>query len=101
MKIKRVEIEKEKIYLKKSNFFGWSVVYPYKNEDGTANWFNLLTGGTWAKLILVILIVALILIAIAEYSKNISTLISCFDDPIRLRICIDSFNPNLTLSYVP
>ena len=36
--------EGENVYLKK-DVFGWRVVSPWKNEDGTINWFNLLTGG--------------------------------------------------------
>ena len=38
-------------YLKKDELFGYRVIYPYKNPDGTIHWFNLLTGGSWAKLI--------------------------------------------------
>lgn len=34
----------EKIYLKKG-LFGYRLVYPIKNEDGTINWINLIFGG--------------------------------------------------------
>ena len=40
MDIKKIEIDNETIYLKKSKLFGWGVVYPVKNEDGTTNYFN-------------------------------------------------------------
>lgn len=99
--IKKIQVDGENVYLKKSNWFGWGIIYPWKNEAGSINWFNLLTGGTWAKLILVILIVFLILVAISEYTKNISTLINCFDNPLTLNDCIQAFNPNLSVSYVP
>ena len=33
----------EKVYLKK-DWFGWRVVHPVKNEDGSWNWFNLIFG---------------------------------------------------------
>lgn len=98
--IKNIEIDNEKIYLKKSNFFGWGVVYPWRNEDGSINWFNLLTGGAWAKLILVALIVFLIVVLMFEYVNNINNLISCFEDILKLQTCIDLFNPDLSISYV-
>ena len=34
----------DKVYLKK-DIFGWRVVQPYKNEDGSLNWTNILFGG--------------------------------------------------------
>lgn len=101
MSIKRIEIDKETIYLKKSPFFKWGVVYPLKNEDGSINWFNLLTGGTWARLISVVIIVFLILLVVYQYSSDLNTLIGCFGNMTNLQVCIDSFNPNLTLSYLP
>jgi len=49
----------EKVYLKK-DWFGWRVVEPWKNEDGSINYFNLLLGGKRNLFILfVILIIAL------------------------------------------
>ncbi len=48
---------KERVYLKK-DFMGWRVVEPYKNEDGTINWFNFVLGGkrgiVWLTIILLI-----------------------------------------------
>jgi len=63
--IKEVVIEGEKINLKKG-VFGWSVVNPIKNSNGTINWKNLISGGSWAKLIFVIIFVVLALGAIFE-----------------------------------
>jgi len=34
----------DKVYLKK-DYFGWRVVQPIKNDDGSYNWLNLLVGG--------------------------------------------------------
>ena len=36
--------QEDKVYMKK-DMFGWRIVQPMKNEDGTLNWFNILTGG--------------------------------------------------------
>ena len=54
-----LEFEGEKIYLKK-DFLGTRVVHPPKNEDGSWNWFNLLTGG-WNNFILLLFILFLVL----------------------------------------
>ena len=70
MEIKSIEVEGEKINLKK-DFLGWSVVYPNKNIDGTINWFNLLTGGSWIKLFLLIAFIIMMLGFFYEYSSNL------------------------------
>lgn len=49
----------DKVYMKK-DMFGWRVVHPIKNEDGSLNWFNIFTGGSWGNLILIIFIVGVI-----------------------------------------
>lgn len=77
----------EKIYLKYNKYLGWAVVYPWKNEDGSINWFNFLTGGTWAKLIITAIIVLMILGFLLEYSNNITHLMSCFNDSVSLQNC--------------
>ncbi len=43
--------EQEKIFLRR-DFLGWRVVYPWKNEDGTLNWRNILTNGKGWKYVL-------------------------------------------------
>lgn len=53
--------ENEKVYLRK-DWLGWRVVEPIKNEDGTTNWFNLITGGKKNLAILIILLIFLGLI---------------------------------------
>ncbi len=48
-KIKKVWVAKdEKVFMKKGTF-GWRIVHPNKNEDGSTNWFNTITGG-WSNL---------------------------------------------------
>ena len=69
-KIKEVEIEGNKIYLKK-DFFGWRTVNPIKNSDGSINWKNLLFGGSWIKAISILFIVAIILLCLYDYSNAI------------------------------
>lgn len=82
--------EGEKVWLRKG-FAGWKVVKPIRNEDGTFNWFNFLTGGSWTNIILTIIIVAIILLAIYEYTTNINVLLDCFNGLEQLEICKQSF----------
>jgi len=65
-KIKQIYVDNELINLKYDKFSKWRVVYPY-NQDGTFNWFNFLTGGTWFNLLKVILFIALVLFFIFVY----------------------------------
>ena len=62
--IKEIEIEGEKIFLKKS-FLGYGVVHPIIT-DGKINWKNLLAGGSWIKLILIIIFVLILIGTIFE-----------------------------------
>ena len=57
----------EKIELKKSKLFGWGIVYPWRNEEGSWDWFNFLTGGKWAKIIILVVIILIILGCFFEY----------------------------------
>ena len=95
-KIKPIEIEGEKIYLRKSNIFGWGVVHPNKNDDGTINYFNLLTGGSWIKLFILIAAIVIILGIFYEYSSNLKY---CADilGKINLQYNISGYD-NLNLS---
>jgi len=86
--------EKEEIYLKES-FDGWRVVYPNKNEDGSINWKNFITGGSWWKTIYVLVIIIMILGILYEYSSNMETYENCFTDEIQLELCKQSFNPGI------
>jgi len=81
----------EKVYLRKRKSFGWSVVHPIRNEDGTINWLNLLVGGSWWNLFIVGIIVIIVLGCVYQYSKDINILLDCFKDPIQLETCKQSF----------
>lgn len=58
------------VNLRKS-FDGWRVVHPIKNEDGTWNWFNIITGGSWWKLAVIIFIVLIVIGLAQEYIANL------------------------------
>ena len=79
MKIEKINLNNESIYLAKSKFFGWGVVYPNKNDDGSINWFNLLTGGSLLRLFIVIIIVLLVIGLAYEYMGNLSQCQIAFD----------------------
>ena len=51
--------ENDKVYLRKGKF-GYRVVYPTVNEDGSKNWINILIGG-WGNFITLIFIMFVIL----------------------------------------
>lgn len=89
-KINNVFIDGEVVHFKK-DFLGWHVVHPWKNSDGTFNWFNALTGGSWWHLFIMVALVLIIVGAIFEYTSNINSLLSCFNDPIMLEQCKQSF----------
>ena len=64
--IKEINIDNDRIFLKKNGYLGWSVTNPYK-IDGKINWFNLLVGGNWLKFGITIGFVIILLLAIGEY----------------------------------
>jgi len=78
--IEKIETSKgEVINVKKSKFFGWGIVYPWKNEDGSWNWFNILTGGSWAKVIIIAIIVLIIFVGIIEYRTAVNVANECLE----------------------
>ena len=89
--MEKVFIEGDLIYLKKSNIFGWIVVHPYKKDDGSIDWFNLITGGSKANLFMWLFITLIIVGVIIEYTNNINHLVSCFDNLINLENCKQVF----------
>ena len=88
--IEKIVIGQEVIHLNKG-MFGWNVVHPWKNEDGSYNWFNLITGGSWTNLFMWIFIAVIIVGVVYEYTSNINTLVSCFDNLINLENCKEAF----------
>lgn len=75
MKSKEIEIEGEKVYLKKDSM-GWRVINPTK-IDGKTNYCNLILGGkrNILTLIVLLLIVASFLLAYGELSKQCNDMI--------------------------
>ncbi len=65
--------EAAQVYLKKSGE-NYRVVHPIKNQDGSWNWFNLFTGGSWFNVVVVSVVVLIILGVLLEYSVNIKVL---------------------------
>lgn len=100
-KIKYIEIDGQEVALSVSkDRKNFRVVKPWKNKDGTTNWFNVLTGGSWWNLLLVAFMVIVITLAIKEYVGNINTLLDCFRVPGQLEICKDVFTPE-NLKIIP
>lgn len=79
--------EDTKVYLKKQGK-NYRVVHPIRNDDGSINWFNLFTGGSWFNVIVVGAVVLIISGVLQEYSANVKflqdQLATCFviDIPI-------------------
>jgi hypothetical protein len=82
MEIKEIEIEGEKVYLKKS-ILGWGIVHPIK-ENGKINWKNLISRGSWFKLIAVIIIVLIILGCINEFRIAVNLAKECINKTIEI-----------------
>ena len=90
--VKYIDVDEDRVALKKTGT-GYRVIQPWKNEDKSINWFNVLTGGSWANLILVFIFVVIILGAVSEYASNINALLDCFRVPGQLEICQEAFTP--------
>jgi len=74
--MEEILIKGEKIYLKKSNLFGWRVIYPLK-EDGKINWYNFLFGGNIVNVIIIATIVFVLIGALQEYANAINVANEC------------------------
>lgn len=81
----------EVVYLKKNKQSGYRVIQPWKNEDGSINWFNFLTGGSWGNLIFVTIVVIVLLGTLREYSTNINSLLDCFRVEGMLERCVEAY----------
>ena len=64
-----VIVNEEKIHLKKDRF-GWRVIHPVKNDDGSWNWKNFLVGGSYWNLLKVGAIVGIILFMCWAYKHD-------------------------------
>jgi hypothetical protein len=76
--IHRIALNGEDIALQR-DFMGFRVVHPIRNQDGSINWYNLLTGGHWIRLVTVIFIIIIILGAINEYWGHYTMLKECLN----------------------
>jgi hypothetical protein len=76
MEIKELNIEGERVFVKKSNIFGWGFVKPYK-VDGKINWKNLLIGGSWIKFGLLMLAILIFIGCVSEYSTALKAANEC------------------------
>jgi hypothetical protein len=97
--IHKIEIEGETIHLNKSKIFGWSIVHPLKKEDGTKDWFNIITGGSIWKLLFIIVLFLLILVAVQEYKSNMETCSKAVDIVNRFQLW-DSTNVEFNWSQI-
>lgn len=73
--IRKIEVDGETIYLKKS-FFGMKIVKPIK-IDGKINWENLIARGNWYNLLVIGFIVLVIVGSVVEYSNAINIASQC------------------------
>ena len=74
MKKEWIKVGEEEVCLKKSRF-GWRIIHPIKNKDGTTNWKNLLIGGSWGNIIKIGLIVGIILFIAYSYKTDMANCI--------------------------
>lgn len=83
--IKEINIEGERIFLKKNNLLGWAVVNPYK-VDGKISWKNILIGGNWVKFGITLLIIGAFLFCLYDYSMALKVANECLvnTQPINL-----------------
>jgi len=101
----------EGVYLKRTKLGGCRIIHPYKNEDGTINWFNVWTGGSWFNLINVVVVVLLLLSLSYGYYHDTKACRELIYDPCKLLpnitdYCFDNFvyqspinSYNLTIDY--
>ena len=59
----------------KKTMWGWRVVHPVKNDDGTTNWINLLIGG-WSNFFILLFILFVIFLYLFGTKELLS---GCYD----------------------
>jgi len=80
--MENVEKIREGLYIKHSKFFGSRVIYPIKNDDGSINWFNILTGGSYGKLLILLIILFLIFFMTYSYMRDVKLCREILINPI-------------------
>lgn len=68
-KVNEVNIENERLFLRK-DFLGWNIIHPNK-IDGKIVLKNLIAGGSWLKLGILIVVIIIFIGAAFEYSTAI------------------------------
>lgn len=94
--IKKITLENDILYLKKG-IFGWNIVEPIKNEDGTFNWFNFITGG-WRSLIAMAFILLLLGLFYLAWNEAISQATECFARNQTVISVVTNYNAEINLS---
>jgi len=64
-----VEKIREGLYIKKG-FDGYRVVYPMKNEDGSMNWKNIISGGSYWNFVKIAIILGIIVFLTWSYMHD-------------------------------
>ena len=82
--VKEIEIEGERVFLKKG-FLGWSVIHPVK-IDGKINWKNLIAGGNWGNLMIILVFLVICLGAIFEVSDIYNLANQCLNQTSNLSL---------------
>jgi len=65
-----INVDNEEIVISKG-YNGWKEIHPIRNKDKTINWKNLIAGGSWWNLFLIIIFVLIALGFIYEYHNNL------------------------------
>ena len=77
--IKEINLDGDRILLKKSKIFGWGIVKPLK-IDGKWNLKNEIAGGSWIKLLFLALFILLIYLSAKEYTNAIKLANDCIQN---------------------
>jgi len=81
--VKELNIEGERVFIKKSNIFGWGFVKPYK-VDGKIIWKNLLIGGSWKKFFVLMIGILIAAGAVYEYSTAVKLANECLNQSVMI-----------------
>lgn len=87
--------ENAKVYLKR-DMFGWRIVNPIKNENGSINWINLLVGG-WRNFVFLLWIMILILLMLYGHYELTDSMRQVVDKPCAF--CEDCHDHIQILNY--
>jgi hypothetical protein len=87
----KVVLDNKTVFISQ-NGTDFRIIHPLRNEDGSWNWFNILTGGSWTNVIIVAVAVFIICGLLWEYSSNINLLKDCFRVPGMLDKCIEAYS---------